>query len=144
MTLIVDTAPIVALADRHDDRRGAVSRALQLERGRLIVPAPISAEIDYMLGSRVGRQARLSWLQDVANGDFEVQCLDFPEYQAIVTLENRYAALSPGLADLSIVVLAQRFNTRRVLTFDARHFRAITPLQGGQFEILPERRESEP
>jgi predicted nucleic acid-binding protein len=42
-----------------------------------------------------------------------------------------------GHADASVAVLAARFGTRRILTFDERHFRAITPLQGGHFTILP-------
>ena len=43
----------------------------------------------------------------------------------------------PGLADLSLVVLAARFKTTTLLTFDERHFRNIEPLQGGRFTLLP-------
>jgi uncharacterized protein len=42
-----------------------------------------------------------------------------------------------GLADLSVVVLAHRFRTRRLLTFDERDFRAVKPLAGGSFVLLP-------
>jgi hypothetical protein len=35
------------------------------------------------------------------------------------------------------MALAERYGTRRLLTFDERHFRAVTPLQGGAFELLP-------
>ncbi|HEV8635715.1 MAG TPA: hypothetical protein VG370_15925 [Chloroflexota bacterium] len=42
-----------------------------------------------------------------------------------------------GLADASLVVLAQRFRTRRLLTFDERAFRNVAPLQGGAFLLLP-------
>jgi len=42
-----------------------------------------------------------------------------------------------GLADLSVVVLARKLKTRRILTFDQRRFRAIRPLQGGSFTLLP-------
>jgi hypothetical protein len=41
------------------------------------------------------------------------------------------------LADCAAVVLARRFRTRRLLTFDDRHFRTVGPLQGGSFELLP-------
>jgi hypothetical protein len=34
--------------------------------------------------------------------------------------------------------LAGRYRTRRLLTFDERHFRALRPLGGrGQFKLLP-------
>lgn len=43
----------------------------------------------------------------------------------------------PPRARLSVVVLAKRFRTRRVVTFGERHFRALRPLQGGSFTLLP-------
>jgi uncharacterized protein len=47
------------------------------------------------------------------------------------------ADLDLGLADISVVILAHRFRTRRLLTFDERDFRAISPLAGGSFMLLP-------
>lgn len=116
--------------------------AFRRARVPLIVPAPVTAEIDYLLDQRVGRNARLGFLGDIAAGRFRVECLDARDYATVLELEHRYAALNPGLADLSIVVLAARFKTRSILTFDERHFRAIEPLQGGRFTILPA--DSEP
>ena len=57
-------------------------------------------------------------------------------YGVVVHLERRYADLDVGLADLSVVVLAERWGTRRPLTLDD-HFRALRPLAGGQFTLLP-------
>ena len=48
--------------------------------------------------------------------------------------------LNLGLADLSVAVLASRLGTRRILTFDQRHFRAVRPIQGGTFTLLPDDR----
>ena len=98
---------------------------------------PRTAEVDYLAGSRVGRVARSAFLEDLAAGRFLVECLEPEEYGTLARLDRMYADLDPGLADLSIVVLAHRFRTRRVVTFDERHFRAIKPLQGGSFVILP-------
>jgi hypothetical protein len=50
---------------------------------------------------------------------------------------EQYADLDVGLADLSIVILAHHFKTRRVLTFDQRHFRVLPPIGGGSFQLLP-------
>jgi hypothetical protein len=35
------------------------------------------------------------------------------------------------------VVLAARYDTRDLLTLDERHFRKISPIQGGTFRLLP-------
>jgi hypothetical protein len=52
-------------------------------------------------------------------------------------LDARYAELGLGLADCSLIALAQRYRTTRILSFDQRHFRAVTPLEGGAFTIMP-------
>lgn len=139
MTLLVDAAPLVALADRRDRHRAAVREILASERGALVIAAPVTAEIDYLLGRRIGRAARLAFLDDLSAGRFAVECLEHDEYDEVAALERRYDDLDLGLADAATVVLAARLRTRRVLTFDERHFRSIRPLQGGAFELLPGR-----
>lgn len=47
------------------------------------------------------------------------------------------AILRLGLADASLIILAARYGTRRVLSFDERAFGAVAPLQGGAFTLLP-------
>ena len=137
MSLVVDAAPIVALADADEPQRAAIHRALRADRGRLFIPAPVTAEIDYLLGRRFGARAQRAFLRDLADRRFETPGLDSDDYPTLVELDHRYADLRLGLADLSIVVLARRLGTRRLLTFDERHFRAVRPLQGGSFTLLP-------
>ena len=137
MTLLIDAAPLIALADRRDPLLMRVHRTLKAERGSLVVPAPITAEVDYLIQQRAGRGANRSFLADLRAGRYQVECLLPSEYAEVERLNNRYAAFNLGLADLSIVVLAARFKTRTILTFDERHFRNIEPLQGGRFTILP-------
>lgn len=137
MTLVLDAAPLVALANRRDDLHAAVRDTVAGWAGPLVVPAPVSAEVDYLLGERLGRPARLAFLDDVAAGSVEVVGLEAAEYRAVRDLEDRYASLDLGLADCATVVLARRLGTRALLTFDERHFRTVTPLQGGVFTLLP-------
>lgn len=137
MTLIVDTGPLVSAFARSDPRMPAVAGILMREPGDIVLPAPISAEVDYLAGARLGRRARQAFLTDLANGRFDVACPLLMEYELILQLDRQYADLDVGLADLSVVVLARRFGTRRILTFDERHFRALRPLDGGTFTLLP-------
>lgn len=137
MTLIVDAGPLVAAGDARDPRAGAVARLLIEEAGPVVIPAQVTAEVDYLLASRGGQRARQSFLEDLADRRFEVACLTAGEYRAVAMLEEAYADLAPGLADLSCVVIAHRFRTNRILTFDERHFRALRTIEGGTFRILP-------
>jgi predicted nucleic acid-binding protein len=137
VTLILDAAPLVALADSEDPQREVLLETLRGEVGSLIVPAPVTAEVDYLLGRRLGSAARRAFLSDLAARRYDVACLEDDEYATVASLDARYADLGLGLADCSIVVLAARLETRRLLSFDERHFRAVAPLQGGAFELLP-------
>jgi uncharacterized protein len=137
VTLLIDAAPLVALGDSAEPRRQEILDVLRSERGGLFVPAPVTAEVDYLLGRRFGSAARRAFLEDLAARRFETPGLDAVDYQAVLELDLRYADLDVGLSDLSIVVLARKLGTRRILTFDERHFRAISPLQGGTFSLLP-------
>ncbi len=137
MTLIVDAGPLVASTDVRDVRRLDVQQLLVESPGPLVIPAPVTAEADYLLGQRVGENARRGFLDDLASRRFEVECLTELDYTTVATLQRQYADLRLGLADLSVVVVAARLRCTRVLTFDERHFRAIRPLHGDAFELLP-------
>ena len=140
MTLVIDAAPLGALADEHEPRRNEILDLLRAERGGLFIPAPVTAEIDYLLDQRFGAPARRAFLRDLAARRYETPGLDPSDCDAALELDRRYAALNLGLADLSVAVLAGRLGTRRILTFDRRHFRAVRPIQGGAFTLLPDDR----
>lgn len=137
MTLILDAAPLVALADSREPHLQALLKIRDKEEGSLVLPAPVAAEVDYLLGARFGEAARRAFLSDLAAQRYDVACLEAGDYRSVAELDARYADLGLGLADCSILVLAERFGTRRLLSFDERHFRAVAPLQGGSFQLLP-------
>lgn len=137
MTLILDAGPLVALENRGDPAYVRVERLLREEPGELVLPAPVTAEVDYLVARIFGEPGRLAFLDDLAAGRFIVECLEPGEQRTVADLERIYADLAPGLADLSIVVVAHRFRTRRIATFDERHFRVLRPLDGGAFRLLP-------
>lgn len=137
MTLLIDAEPLVALADPDEPRRDEILEILNREPEALILPAPTTAEIDYLLGQRFGHAARRAFLTDLAAGRFAVAGLEREDYATVLDLDVRYADLQLGLADCALIALAGRHHTTRILTFDERHFRAITPLRGDAFTILP-------
>jgi predicted nucleic acid-binding protein len=137
VTLILDAAPLVASADSSEPQLEALLRIRDQEEGLLVLPAPVAAEVDYLLGVRFGEAARRAFLGDLAAQRYDVVCLEPADYRTVAELDARYSDLGLGLADCSILVLAERYGTRRVLSFDERHFRTVAPLQGGSFTLLP-------
>jgi len=50
---------------------------------------------------------------------------------------DRYQDQDLGIADASLVILARRYRTDRVLTLDHRHVRVVRTADGNRFTILP-------
>ena len=134
---MLDAGPLIELADARSPLRSGIEQLLRVEPGRVVLPAPVSAEVDYLIGQRMGRMGRRVFLKDLAEGRFHVACLDAADYQLVSRYDEDSADLDVGLADLSVAVLAYRFETRRIMTFDERHFRALRPIDGGSFVLLP-------
>lgn len=84
MTLVIDAAPLVALADEREPRHEEILEVLRSERGGLFVPAPVTAEIDYLLGPRLGPAARRAFLEDLAARRYESPGLDARDCEAVL------------------------------------------------------------
>ncbi len=137
MTLLVDANALFVQANSDDPDHEVVVALLHAERGPLVTSEVVAAEADYLILSRLGVDTEIRFLRDLAAGTFSVDCLNRDELGMALTLAERYRDLKLGLADASLVVLAHRHRTRRILTFDYRAFRNVTPLQGGSFMLLP-------
>ncbi|HET7027876.1 MAG TPA: VapC toxin family PIN domain ribonuclease [Candidatus Limnocylindrales bacterium] len=137
MALVIDAGALYAQADAADPDHGPVRRVLEAERETIVTTELAVAEADYLILDRLGPDAEARFIDDLVTGTFVVDCLDVREIRAASDLLHRYRDLRIGLADASLVVLASRYTTRRLLSLDERAFRAVAPLQGGAFTLLP-------
>ena len=76
-------------------------------------------------------------LDEVARGAYQLESFTGADIAAVHTVLERHADLEIGLADASVVVLADRHSMTAVLTLDERHFRALRNGRGSAFRILP-------
>lgn len=137
MALVVDAGALYAQADADEPGHGAVRAILERERGPIVTTELAVAEADYLILDRLGPDVELAFLEDLAEGTFLVECLDRAQLRTAMDVVARYRDLRLGIADASLVVIAEQYASRRLLTFDERAFRAVAPLQGGSFTILP-------
>jgi hypothetical protein len=126
-----------AQADRADPDHTAIADVLRNERRVLVTSQVAVAEADYLILTRLGIGVELAFLDDLAEGTFAADALSPGELATACDVVRRYRDLEVGLADASLVVLAAKHRTRRVCTVEERCFRAMKPLQGGSFELLP-------
>ncbi len=135
--LIVDAGALYAQADADEPRHASVAKVLRAEQGEIVTSELAVAEADYLILDRLGVDVQLAFLEDLALGTFQVDCLSRAEIAQARSVVERYRDLRIGLADASLVVLADRYRTNRILSFDERAFRAVAPLAGGAFSIFP-------
>ncbi len=135
--IVLDTSGLLAALDadqRHHERALAV---LAADPGPLLLSPFVLAELDYLLLERVGAQAERALLDEVATGAYDLVPFGADEVAEAADLIGRYAELKIGLADASVVVIAAAARTTRLLSLDERHFRALRPLWGEAFTLLP-------
>jgi len=137
MTLIVDAGALYAQADADEPRHEAVAQLLRNARENLVTSELAVAEADYLILDRLGVDVELAFLADLASGAFQVACLTPAEIEQARTIVERYRDLRLGLTDASLIILAARYRTNRMISFDERAFRAVAPLSGGAFVMLP-------
>jgi predicted nucleic acid-binding protein len=135
--IVLDTgalyAALVATETRHEPCRAA----LFAETPPLLLSPFVLCELDYLLSTSVGVDVELGLLDDVADGAYQLESFseaDIAEARAVVA---QHRDLGIGLADASLVVLAGRHGTDRLLTLDERYFRSLRTPTGRSFTLLP-------
>jgi predicted nucleic acid-binding protein len=136
--ILVDTSAALQLASSTAQRHADVVEVVGKLAGPFLLSPFVLAELDYMLGTRHGQSAQMAMLAEVVEGAYELAQFDRAEVDSAAKVIRQYEDLRIGLADASIVVLAEKHQTVDVLTFDARHFRAIRGPEGRPFRLLPD------
>jgi len=135
--LVCDTSGVLAALDRADPDHHACVAALAAHAGPLILSPLVLAELDHLVRARLGVDAARGLADDVTAGAYDLALFTSADVAECVEVDRRYADLGLGLTDASLIVLANRTQTRSLLTLDERHFRAVAPLQGGTLQLLP-------
>lgn len=92
-------------------------------------------EVVYLLGTRLGAQAELRFLADLASGAFDVEPVHATDWLRIADLVDRYQDLPLGTVDASVIACAERLGVDEVATVDRRHFTVVKANR--QLALLP-------
>jgi predicted nucleic acid-binding protein len=134
--IVLDTSFVVALFHEPDKGHRKAVDFYRNVKGSFATTPLVLAEIDYMLHSRCSAEVGEAFHEQVRAGALGVEW--WPKLEIhMAEIANRYADLGLGLTDASLISLAGALETTRIATFDERHFRAVEPLSGGSFELLP-------
>jgi predicted nucleic acid-binding protein len=119
---------------RRPVRRTGRQRGIARPR---ILPPFVLAELDYLIATRVGHDAQLALLDEIARGVYQLEPFSAEDVGLARHLMDRYADLRVGMADASVVMLAHRHRTLDLLCTDERHFRSLRGPDGKPFRLLP-------
>jgi hypothetical protein len=136
--IVVDTSGVLAAKDEAHPRHATIARVVQEATDAFVLSPFVLAECDHMLATRLGAAAAREFLDEVVGGAYQLVDFDAGDVAAAAGVIDRYQDLSIGIADASLVVIAARHQTTRLLTLDERHFRVVAPLWGAAaFTLLP-------
>ncbi len=123
--VVADTGVVFALLDSDDAHHGAVRALFAEDPQDWILPWAILPEVDYLVATRLGARVHRAWLDDLAQGAFEVQWGKDGDLPLANALVRRYESLEMGLVDAVVMVMAERLGAD-IATLDLRHFGAVT------------------
>ncbi len=91
----------------------------------------------YLIGSRLGAEAEVRFLGDLAAGEFTIEPVMAGDWLRIAELVSQYRDLPLGSVDASVVAAAERLDVTEIATLDRRHFSIVRPAHIHSFELLP-------
>ena len=135
--LICDTSGLLAFFDRSDRHHQRIVEAIDDDPGPFVVSPYVAAELDHLLATQSGGRAELAALGELCSGAWKLAAFDQANLTTALGVIERYSDQAISLADASLVVLAHRYRTDRLLTLDHPHFRVVRSVSGRPFTLLP-------
>ena len=121
-----------------DDRHHQASLDLLLEYPEpLLVPTLVLTKVVYLIGTRLGSDAEVRFLGDLASGDLGVEPVTASDWLRIAELVDQYNDLPLGAVDASVVAAVERLKERTIATLDRQHFSVVRPNHIDAFTLLP-------
>jgi predicted nucleic acid-binding protein len=135
--IVLDTSGLYAALARRQTAHDSARAVIEAEAAPFILSPFVLAEVDYFVARWEGVDAEAALLADIGAGAYELAAFTQEDVDQARRVIETYRDLGIGLADASIVVLAGRYKTERILTLDERHFRVLRSPRGRAFTLLP-------
>ncbi len=135
--IVIDAGPIIGAASPNDQRH-AECVALLRDLGQTVplMTVPGITAVCYFLATRGSAQGEASFIRSLG-AMFEVVDLTATDWERTAELVETYGDLPLGMADASVVAVAERYGVTEIVTLDDRHFRVVRPRHVDAFTLRP-------
>jgi predicted nucleic acid-binding protein len=130
---ILDTGPIVAFFDEGDKHSVAVRNYLKNFQGKLFTTLAVITEASYLLDENKNRQ--LDFIEWIKDGAVSVVDISGDDFVLIHKYMKKYSDTPMDFANASLVILANKLNTKSILTLDS-DFSVYRTMDGKKFDHL--------
>jgi len=89
------------------------------------VPSLVITEVVHLVATRLGTEAEVRFLGDLANGNLIAEPVHAADWLRIAELVAGYRDLPLGTVDASVIAAAERLGVNEVATIDRRHFTVV-------------------
>ncbi|ASF12443.1 putative ribonuclease VapC [Nocardia brasiliensis NBRC 14402] len=136
--LLCDTGVLLAAGNIKDRHHKPCLELLRHATGPLLVPAPVLGEIGYLLETRVGPKAEVTFLESFGDNGFRLINLENEDIPRVKELVASYLDLPLGIVDAAVITIAERLGLSEIATVDRRHFTIVRPRHIDAFRLVPD------
>ena len=133
---IADTGFVVALLNQGDARHSDVV-PIYTRQFSILLPQTVLAEVAYLIGRDAGIKTVVAFLRGLNTSRFRLIALTEVDVDRVAEILQTYADSRIDFVDASVMAVAERFGSAKILTLDQRDFRLFQPRHCDSFEILP-------
>lgn len=137
MATLINTSFLFAAAFARDVNHQIAQDALRKLKTERIVPAPVEAELFYMVMTRVGYDRAVAAIRTLQSPAFTIVELVSQDRLRLIEIMQQYRDARFDFTDVAIMALAERLDITRTCTFDRRDFSIFRPRHCDYLELLP-------
>lgn len=133
---VADTGFIVALVNNADTMHPVVAKVYSQQQ-RILLPQTVLTEVAYLVGREAGVATVVAFLRGLSASKFDLVALTEQDLLRTAEILDEYKDSRVDFVDGTVMAVAERYGSKKILTLDQRDFRLFRPRHCDSFEILP-------
>ena len=135
--VIGDTGFVVALVNQADTMHGQVVQVYARKK-QILLPQTVLAEVAYLIGRNAGVSTLVTVLRGLPASRFCLVELTEVDVRRVAEILDHYRDSRIDFVDATVMAIAERYGSTKILTLDQRDFRLFRPQHCDSFESLLE------